>query len=309
MKKTLGIIISLLLVTFCTSCSNGTSAPIAQNDNRESSNQAEDNLSSPDTTSDSVEEESLSISDTTSDSAVSVEDDSELIEDNYEAEQKEKERLYKKAKKMYLSGKWDGTKPIKLGSRTISRSETFGDILIDDYQVYSCQEYIDLPKSFNEDKSSSRTEYIHNQGVYVIEDRTLVKYVRGKKIMLGEPLKWKGLNPQNKGKYGSIADDEMIHGFPYIRAMDLSDCIPYLYYYKEANQLILVTTDPLKKCQYLYIFPDYNVSQIKYLGKIAAFSIWRGTDVEDKFYYMDMKGTTWLYTKNGSKKVAKEMFY
>ena len=80
-------------------------------------------------------------------------------------------------------------------------------------------------------------------------------------------------------------------------------------YIKEANQLILVTTNPLKKCQYLYIFPDYNVSKTKYLKKISEFYILGGTEQEDKFYYVDMKGTAWLYTKKGPKKVSKEIFY
>ncbi len=318
MKKTLCIIISLLLVTtFCTSCAecncNCTSAPI---DNRESSNQTEeDSLSNSD---DSVEKENLSTSDTTSDSADYVEDDdidiNEAIQDDNEVEkreEKEERRLYKKAKKMYLSGKWVGTKPIKLGSRTISRSEYSGDILIDGYQVGSYQKCIDLPESFDETKSNSKIEYIPNQGVYVIEDRILVKYVRGKKIMLkGGSLKWKGFDPQ-KLDNGYRVDGTTLYlpNSDNSEGLYILDCIPYLYYHKEANQLILVTTNPLKKCQYLYIFPDYNVSKTKYLKKISEFYILGGTEQEDKFYYVDMKGTAWLYTKKGPKKVSKEIFY
>lgn len=74
---------------------------------------------------------------------------------------------------------------------------------------------------------------------------------------------------------------------------------PYLYYYERADVLLLVTTDPITNMQYLYTFPDYNVSRIKFLGKIYDFVVWGASYSMDTFYYLSNNLVPWKWTEDG----------
>lgn len=205
--------------------------------------------------------------------------------------------IYHLAKELYLSGAWDGT-PAILCSHKVSFGSRTGHLLVDDYLVSDFQEVIDLPDPFDDTFDSRHNPYIPNQGVYAIKDSTLVKYVRGKMISLGNPLTWKGLNVQNPSEYGcTIVDDTIC--FPDSTREYLYEYKPYLYYVEDANKLLMVTIDPISKLMYLYVFPDYNVSEIQYLETICDFAIFGSSSLGFHFYYLDRNGMQWIYTKNG----------
>lgn len=212
-------------------------------------------------------------------------------------EEVDAETIYHLAKALYLSGAWDGT-PATLCSHKVAFAPRTGHLLVDDYLVSSHQQVIDLPNPFDDTFDSRHNPYIPNQGVYAIKDSTLVKYVRGKMISLGSPLTWKGLNVQNPSEYGCTIVDDMIY-FPDSTRNYIYDYKPYLYYVEDADQLLMVTTDPISKLMYLYVFPDYNVSEIQYLKTIDDFTVFGSSTSGFNFYYLDKNGVQWIYTKNG----------
>lgn len=204
------------------------------------------------------------------------------------------EQLYNLVKKAYWDGIWDGT-PTELGLSpenvyvTISISRS-GRILFNGHKVGNHDEHVDLPDPFT-DSVDSLSEYIYGHGVYVIKNNTLVKYFHGKMISLGEPIgDLKGYDMQSIYEYYLNQDEE--------KQIRFYGDAPRLYYVDNSNTLLLVTTNPLLKERYLYVFPDYDRSEIKYIGQISDYTIF-GSSTGDNFYYLDKKGRTWIYTENG----------
>lgn len=296
MKKTLYLVLSFILLLTITSC----------NTNRSTSCECKLNIASSKHIQNIITDFnknliSLPLQNTTKPVQ------NEII-DNLDGESDDKSeiRLYNKAKNLYLNGEWDGT-PITFGSKTVSLSTTDGCLLVDGYLVSNYQKSLDLPDPFN-DIVSSNFEYIPGQGMYAIQDKTLVKYVRGKKVTLGRnsSLDWKGLDPQNPDEYGCTIVDYKLYLPDSKNKNDYEYCLrytPYLYYVPESDDLLLITVDPISDSLYMYIFPDYNVSEIKYLETISDFSVMYDGR-KNTFYYWDTEGTEWIYTKNGPQKVS-----
>ncbi len=189
--------------------------------------------------------------------------------------------------KLYLKGDWDGF-PTKIDEHEISISRC-GELLIDGYlsspSRWHCQHPIDLPDSFNEGSiDSCNTIFIPGQGTYVLIDETYIKYLRGKKISEGS-LKWKNGEGIDKDYGHAILHyveycDKMFLTTPMLRADDGSDVPSF---------------DPIGPT-YLYIFPDYNVAEIEFVG--------RATDIyydEYEFKYIDENGFCWKYYEEDGK--------
>ena len=171
--------------------------------------------------------------------------------------------LYDKAKEKYLSGEWDGT-PIEIDSHTVSLSNGGGYILVDGY-ISESQECLDLLEcDINiQQINSSNYCYIPGQGTYFIYNGSLVKSLRGEIIILqGEHLKFR----DNK-------ELESTH----------------LRYNTTLNKLFLETGDIV--CEgpsRIYSFPDYNISQIEYVGEYNG-SFCNGMG-QTELFYTDDKG-------------------
>lgn len=238
--------------------------------------------STPDPTSEPNESESESELELEQDEDEEFEKEEEEKEKAYRKEEKEKEKVYNEAKELYQSGKWDGDKPMTLHSRTVSLN-SYGDILVNDEQVYGYSSYVDLPDDIDENDVDSMYEYVPGQGVYAIKNKTLIKYVRGKKISLGT------LNAK-----GSL------------KGCELEDVrIPYLYFDEESEKLMLITGNLNSKTYYLYVFPDYNTSKLEYVAEIADWSVsgWAAYKKHEfHLYYTDLKGDKWVWSKKGPKR-------
>lgn len=208
--------------------------------------------------------------------------------------------LYYEAKNLYLTGEWDGT-PITMYGQRVSLSESSGAILVNDYIVSNFTHSLDLPDPFT-DSVSSNLEYIPGEGMYAIKDKTLVKYIQGECIYLGDSINWIGLDPENPEEI----DCKIVNGLLYLpdsKGLDdytyLYGYEPYLHYVHEADELLFVTGDPISDLSHMYIFTNYNVSETVYLGAISEFHIVSTADRNDIFYYIDLDGNGWEYTKNG----------
>jgi len=269
----------------CKSCSNATSPtesttiPSTEEDNRTT-------VSRPSSTNE-LDKDTTPI----------MEEEEKPTDPSYE------EVLYDKAKEMYLSSEWDGT-PLVLEGHTISLSETTGIILVDSHQVTCFPEPIDFIEDPLYEMFNSNYEYIPGHGVYVIKDKTLVKYVRGEMITLeGGAIDWEGLDPKNPYETGYVIKDSSRlysigetnkENWYYLFFYD-----PYLYYVPEADQLLFVTSDPAKGIYYLYLFPDYDVSEVKLLTTLSDYAVIGATGIPSTFYYTDTDGVSWKYGKNG----------
>lgn len=146
--------------------------------------------------------------------------------------------FYDEVKAKYLTGEWDGT-PTQLNGHEISLSKTKGSILIDGHFSISSH-CLDLPEDLDYDELDSfDTYYIFGEGAYAIVDKKLTKFERGNQVNLpGGTLNW-------------VEGTELM-----------------LYYCDEHDLLFLTSfTDFYYN---VYVFPDRNVSKIKYIGKVIS---------------------------------------
>lgn len=305
MKKVSCFILSIILLFLATSC--GTSAQdVSYYCCAECGCKSCSNATSPteSTAIPSAEEDSKptvsfppSANELDKDTTPLMEEEEKPTDPSYE------EILYDKAKEMYLSGEWDGT-PFVLEGHAISLSENTGDLLVDSHQVTGCLMPIDFIENPLYEMFNSNYEYIPGHGVYVIKDKTLIKYVRGEMITLeGGPIDWEGLDPKNPYETGyriqnvtrlySICETDEENWY-YLPFAD-----PYLYYVPEADQLLFVTSDPAKGISYLYLFPDYDVSEVKLLTTLSDYAVVSTTGIPSTFYYTDTNGVSWKYGENG----------
>ena len=199
------------------------------------------------------------------------------FDDDAKSDSEDEEKLYQKVKKKYLNTDWDGS-PIKMGSHTVSIAERSGYALADGYLIGD-QENFDVPDNImysGEDKGYSNDAcYIPGKGTYLIRNKVLVKYLKRKCISLpGGALKWKG----SKSNYNQ----------------------PVLHYFKTSDQLFMITFSAGDKWpevrEWLYVFEDYNKSEIKFLGELIRFE---GSSEDEipatDFVYKDKKGVSWRY--------------
>ena len=306
-KKTLCIILNFILLFTATACNNERTVNCEYNCHNATCQISQQESDQSEYSLEVLEEDILD----STESSLSAETLQEDV-DTWDLE--EEIRLYNEAKDLYLSGKWDGT-PITMEGQTVSLSRYDGSILVNDYLVSNYQRSLDLPDPFN-DLLTSNLEYILYEGMYAIKDNTLIKYVRGESISLGDPIDWIGLDPQNPEEYdcsiegsGYYIEDYIIH-FPDSKSRDsmyLIDYQPYLYYVEKADTLLLVTTDPISGLKHLYLFPDYNISEIEYLGPILDFCVF-GNQSECDFYYLDVDENEWIYSENGPERLSSGLF-
>jgi len=221
-----------------------------------------------------------------------------------EVDDEAKKSLYYEAKNLYLTGEWDG-KPTIMDGQNVSLSEHNGCLLVNGYIVSNFQRSLDLPDPFT-DSVSSYVRYIPGQGMYAIKDKTLIKYVRGELISLGDSIDWIGFDPQYPEEYDCTIVDGYKLYLPDSKGSDDYTYVlwyePYLYYDNESDELLLVTTDIVSNLQHMYLFPDYNISETIYLGPILDFFVF-GNQSNDTFYYLDTDKIAWEYTENGPKQL------
>lgn len=189
-------------------------------------------------------------------------------------------RLYQKIKQMYLSGEWDGL-PFNVGEHIISMSSK-GYIQVDNTFIDGKAEPLDLPNQSRYKNGvgiidDCNIQYIPGQGSYILIDDTYMRYLRGQNIPLeGEPLNWK----EQEG-------------------VDVNYGHAILCYAKTCDKMFLLTPsldDPSVNYTYLYIFPDYNVSEIEFVAKFNGTFLYNTK--ENTVYYQDMDNEWWMYCEN-----------
>lgn len=156
--------------------------------------------------------------------------------------------------------------------QTVSTSDAVSEAK-SEQETEKDREHSDLPDTINWDSSntdnSNNCVYIPGEGTYLIQNKKLVKYLKGESISLpGGSLNWK--------------------------TDDFNQ--PVLHYFESSNQLFMITTTqdefPNTK-KWLYVFEDYNKSEVKFLGECKVFA---GTQSEiTDFVYQDENGVSWRY--------------
>ncbi len=194
--------------------------------------------------------------------------------------------LYYKLKEMYLNAKWDGI-PFDIAGHTISISSK-GYINLDGSIIGKNAEPLDLPNQSRYYNGVGIIDdcnimYVPGKGSYILIDDMYMLYLRGEKIPLdGDFLNWKELD-----------------------GVDVNYGHAMLLYAASYDKMFLMT--PMKvdpdgtyvnsEAPYLYIFPDYNVAEIKLIAQIEGF-IYNDSDI----FYTDLNGALWEYkeTTDGS---------
>lgn len=170
--------------------------------------------------------------------------------------------LAKKYLTKYNNGEWDGTEMHTYNGHIIKLDEGGGYLLLDGYIAVG-QRNLDIPESayklFRNDIPDY--EYVPGQGTYVIIDKKLVKFLRGEQITLpGEELSWKGFQDKDDLYSKTEIDYRIMYD------------LPTLIYNKIDGKLYLTSGD--ETCtldnseNYVYVFDDYNVSNMRYLGRV-----------------------------------------
>lgn len=178
----------------------------------------------------------------------------------------------------YLNGEWDGL-PTEIDGHTISLSEQ-GCLLIDGGYLSETSNYhLDIPVSMYSEVDSCNTIYIPGKGTYLLMDTTYVKYLRGKEILLpGSFINW---------KEGEGIDVDYGHAIlHYNETYDkLFLTTPMLDIYDDESETF--ESDP----SYLYVFPDYNIAEIQFIGRCKSICN------ETSFSYVDENNVEWIYNK------------
>ena len=285
MKKTLFILctITLLMTSACSntryiSCNCNCNCCNDETNNNSSNNKSNTKTDNTDINSSSDDETGkVEINNDFS----YKETESPLISETEEDKQKKiEQRVYKKAKKLYLSGEWDGL-PTTLDNQKISFYARVGHLNVNDHMIES--ELIDLPEDFDFMSTDSNIEYIPGYGFYGIKDEKLVMFSRGNKIYVdGNTLACKGLLKKKTYEYPRESDSH-----------------PYLYYDEESDTLILVTSNiDDNSIHYIYTFKNHDTSDVNYLGEYYDYAvIYDGKS--NTFYCTDGDGIEWYYTDNG----------
>lgn len=174
----------------------------------------------------------------------------------------EERSICDKAIESYMSGEWDGKEMITSNGHTIKLDEGGGYLLLDGY-ISVGQRNLDIPEDAYELFMDviPDYEYVPGQGTYVIIDKKLVKFLRGEQITLpGEELSWIGFQDKRDLCAKIDIDSRIMYD------------LPTLIYNEIDGKLYLTSGD--ETCtlnnseNYVYVFEDYNVSKITYLGRV-----------------------------------------
>ena len=178
----------------------------------------------------------------------------------------DKKILYDEIVDFYMSGEWDG-KETDFKDHVISLAEGKGYLRCDGYLLCG-QKNLDLPEQYWDiEGTESDYTYIPGEGTYVIIDHRLVKYVRGNEVSLpGDELSWKGTY------YGE--DVRLVYSH-YGRRLYVLTCNPEYERTIDDELAFNMYNDELL----VYVFPDYNKSEMKYLGIITYGDLYEGADV------------------------------
>lgn len=151
--------------------------------------------------------------------------------------------LYDEAVKLYYSGLWDGSK-MKLHGQTIEKDRWSGRLIINNMNYYLekmdplYNHPIDVPLDIVISSDSS-IEYVENEGVFLIVDGMLKKYVKGELIDLpGERLELGDLTNTKIYLQYRWYNDEKLYVYVYHRDKDKND---------------------------VYVVPDINRSEVKFV--------------------------------------------
>lgn len=208
---------------------------------------------------------------------------------------------YDIAEELYRRGDWDGT-PMELGSHTISLSEYSGCLLVDDYIVSNLQECLDLPEEFDIDIDSYYA-YIPGKGAYVLSNGSLIKFVNREATTIpGGPIHLKGINLNERSPYRL----HLSYNPVYDKLLLFVETYPNAYYKQDGKyyetdwENIDIMDIPNEPREFLYIFPDYNVSKVKLVSEITD-SYWT---MDDEVRIKDVNGNYFELGKDGFYKLS-----
>lgn len=220
---------------------------------------------------------------TTFDPAVDVSEESveTLIVNYFENPEDElsQDMLYYKLRAMYLSAEWNGV-AFNVNEHVISISSK-GYIVVDNLFIGNHDEILDLPNQSRYYNGigiidDCNIQYVPGKGSYILIDDMYMLYLRGERVSLdGGPLNWKELD-------GVDVD----YGHAILHYVDSYDVMFLTTPMKVDDDGSYISSEE----PYLYIFPDYNVSEIKLVAQIKGF-MYSGSDI----IYVDLDGATWLY--------------
>lgn len=198
---------------------------------------------------------------------------------------------YDIAEELYLRGVWDGN-PTTLGSHVISISDWGGELLVDDYIVGNLQECIDLPLEFDFDINLNYF-YHFGEGAYMLSNQSLIRYFRREAISVpGGPLDFSKLDLDN-GR--ALYFCTLLYSEVWDKLFLVVHTCPNEYAGTESETAFWDIEDEPKK--FLYIFPDYNVSKVKFVSEIKNFGHWGSGD--DAVYFIDTNDVCWRYGESG----------
>lgn len=177
----------------------------------------------------------------------------------------------------YINNEWDGYSTV-MEDHTISISGE-GCLLIDGFltspsKIHS-QHCLDLPTDIN------RRDYmfIFGDGSYLIENNRIVKYLRGKEILLsGGTLNWNGMALENYRPY----DTYFYYDEPHDTLFLVASSVPYDLSNEELKYNVGI---------YLYIVPDRTKSEIEFVSEITNLGI-----DEYGLFYADTAKDVYRYT-------------
>lgn len=211
-----------------------------------------------------------------------------------------RERLYEKAKEMYMSGEWDGL-PTILEDRVVSMSHS-GYILFDG-KIAGSQEVLDMPKDTDTFFRDIQTyECVPGHGLFAIYGSGEFRnYSRGNLAgIYDNKLTWKGFNPYRPEASGLVKEDF----YTYVdesTGQEYYPMGPELSYWEYSDSLFLITHNAKEDRQYLYVFTDYDKPTIKLVSDNVYQFFW-ATGI-DYLCYEDLDGQKWIYDKDGPVKV------
>lgn len=157
----------------------------------------------------------------------------------------------------------------------------------------------DLPAGLTDSDFNYCTAFIPGEGTFTIVDNYLVKYVNGECINLaGGALSWAGIDLnkympyENELHYNEDSDTLFL-----MTVTTPNDKDKILARVQEENDVLTPAEKELVDGVgvYLYVIPDYNVSEMQFIGQITGY-IDSGS-----FFYRDTNNVFWKYEEqNGN---------
>lgn len=195
---------------------------------------------------------------------------------------------------LYLSETWDGF-PTTIDGHDVSLS-SYGELLVDGHLTspskFHSQHCLDFPDAKTDRMGDScNMQHINGKGTYLLVDETYTKFLRGKEIKLpGGTLNWKS---------GEGIDTSYGHAIlHYVEEYDKMFLTTPMLPYDDGSGI--PTLQPIGPT-YLYIFPDYDIAEIEFIGRAKELIY-----DEFSFRYIDENDICWTYyEKDGKSSFAK----